>query len=174
MTILTLANSKGSGGKTTIAACLKAELTRRGKQLVLLDADPQQTLSVWDDNDGKLKELEPHTDASENAAKWASEASKRAIVIIDTAGFASTTLAAVLKVSDVVLIPCRAYAPDARGVMATHEMVQSTATDGVSAVCVLNAATPTPLVIHTRNELISAGISVTGCEIGQRTVYSEA
>jgi hypothetical protein len=28
MTILTLANSKGGGGKTIIAACLAAELTR--------------------------------------------------------------------------------------------------------------------------------------------------
>lgn len=174
MTILTLANSKGGGGKTTIAACLAAELTRRGKQVVLLDADPQQSLSVWHGNDGKLKELEIHTDASEKAAKWASEASKRAIVIVDTAGFASTTLAAILKVSDVVLIPCRASALDARGVMATHEMVQSTATNGVSVGCVLNAATRTALVSHIRNELISAGISVMGCEIGQRTVYAEA
>ena len=41
MTILTLANSKG-GGKTTIAACLAAELTRRGKEVVL-DAEPQRS-----------------------------------------------------------------------------------------------------------------------------------
>jgi len=32
MTILTLANSKGGGGNTTIAACFAAELTRREKQ----------------------------------------------------------------------------------------------------------------------------------------------
>ena len=174
MTVLTLANSKGGGGKTTIAACLAAELTRRGKEVVLLDADPQRSLTVWHGNDGKLNELELYTDATEKAAKWASEASKRAIVIVDTAGFASTTLAAILKVSDVVLIPCRASALDARGVMATHEMVQSTATSGVSVGCVLNAATRTALVSHIRNELISAGISVMGCEIGQRTVYAEA
>jgi cellulose biosynthesis protein BcsQ len=62
MTILTLANSKGGGGKTTIAACLAAELTRRGKELVLLDADPQRSLTVWHGNDGKFNELELHTD----------------------------------------------------------------------------------------------------------------
>ena len=55
--ILTLANSKGGGGKTTIAACLAAELTRCGKQVVLFDSDPKQSISVWQANDQKLKEL---------------------------------------------------------------------------------------------------------------------
>jgi chromosome partitioning protein len=57
MTILTLANSKGGGGKTTIAACLAAELKRRGKEVVLLDADPQQSLTTWRANDGMLGKL---------------------------------------------------------------------------------------------------------------------
>lgn len=174
MTILTLANSKGGGGKTTIAACLAAELKRRGKEVVLLDADPQQSLTTWHANDGMLGKLPLHTDASEKAAKWAVETSKKSIVIVDTAGFASTTLTAILKISDVVLIPCRASALDARGVLATHAMVQSINTNGVSVGAVLNAATRTALVSHIRNELISAGISVMGCEIGQRTVYAEA
>ena len=174
MTVLTLANSKGGGGKTTIAACLAAELTHRGKGVVLLDADPQQSLTTWHSNDGMLGKLPLHTDASEKAAKGAVEASKKSIVIIDTAGFASTTLTAILKISDVVLIPCRASALDARGVLATHAMVQSINTNGVSVGAVLNAATRTALVSHIRNELISAGISVMGCEIGQRTVYAEA
>lgn len=174
MTVLTLANSKGGGGKTTIAACLAAELKRRGKEVVLLDADPQQSLTTWHANDGMLGKLTLHTDASEKAAKWAVEASKTSIVIVDTAGFASTTLTAILKISDVVLIPCRASALDARGVLATHAMVQSINTNDVAVGAVLNAATRTALVSHIRNELISAGISVMGCEIGQRTVYAEA
>ena len=174
MTILTLANSKGGGGKTTIAACLAAELSKRGNTVVLLDADPQRSLTTWHGNDGKLGELPLHTDASEKAAKWAVDASKKAIVIVDTAGFASTTLTAILKVSDVVLIPCRASALDARGVLATHEMVQSISAAGVAVGAVLNAATRTALVSHIRNELINAGVSVMGCEIGQRTVYAEA
>jgi cellulose biosynthesis protein BcsQ len=70
MTILTLANSKGGGGKTTIAACLAAELTRRRKQVALLDLYPQQSLSVWHGHDGKLKELELNTDASEKVPCW--------------------------------------------------------------------------------------------------------
>jgi cellulose biosynthesis protein BcsQ len=68
MTILTLANSKGGDGKTIIAACLAAELTRRGKHVVLLDAGRQRSLTVWRGNDRKLKDLEPRTDATEIAA----------------------------------------------------------------------------------------------------------
>lgn len=57
MTILTLANSKGGGGKTNIAACLAAELYKRGNTVVLLDADPQRSLTTWHGNDSKLGEL---------------------------------------------------------------------------------------------------------------------
>ena len=57
MTILTLANSKGGGGKTTIAACLAAELSKRGNTVVLLDADPQRSLTTWHGNDSQLGEL---------------------------------------------------------------------------------------------------------------------
>ena len=35
MTILTLANSKGGGGKTTIAVCRAADLTQHNKQEIL-------------------------------------------------------------------------------------------------------------------------------------------
>ena len=114
MTILTLANSKGGGGKTTIAACLAAELSKSDNTVVLLDADPQRSLTTWHGNDSKLGELPLHTDASEKAAERAVDASKKAIVIVDIAGFATTTLTAILKVSNVVLIPCRVSALDAR------------------------------------------------------------
>jgi cellulose biosynthesis protein BcsQ len=40
MPILALAVSKG-GGKSTIAACIAAELHRRKKPVSMLDADPQ-------------------------------------------------------------------------------------------------------------------------------------
>jgi cellulose biosynthesis protein BcsQ len=36
MTILTLANSKGGGGKTTVAAYLVEELSRHGRMKILL------------------------------------------------------------------------------------------------------------------------------------------
>ena len=58
--------------------------------------------------------------------------------------------------------------------LATHEMVQSIGASGVAVGAVLNAATRTALISHIKNELITAGVSVMGCEIGQRTVYAEA
>jgi chromosome partitioning protein len=141
MTMLTLANSKGGGGKTTIAVCLSAEPKRRGKEVVMLDADPQQSLTTWHSNDGLLGKLPLHNDSSEKAAKWGVEASKKSIIIVDTAGFASTTLTAILKISDVVLIPCRAIALEARGVLASHAMVRSINTNDIAVGAVLNGAT---------------------------------
>lgn len=43
---LTLVNSNGGSGMITRAAFVAAELTRRAKEVVLLDADPQPCLTV--------------------------------------------------------------------------------------------------------------------------------
>ena len=64
MPILALANSKGGGGKSTIAACIAAELHRRKKAVSMLDADPQETPTRWHANGGPLGQLPIHTDAT--------------------------------------------------------------------------------------------------------------
>ncbi len=47
MKVIALVSSKGGAGKTTLAACLAAELSNRGIDVALLDVNPQQTLSDW-------------------------------------------------------------------------------------------------------------------------------
>jgi len=42
-----LAGSKGGTGKTTLATNLAVEASARGKQILLLDADPQGSVSAW-------------------------------------------------------------------------------------------------------------------------------
>jgi chromosome partitioning protein len=45
--VIALASAKGGTGKTTLAACLAVEAARSARGVVLIDADPQQSLARW-------------------------------------------------------------------------------------------------------------------------------
>ena len=175
--IVAVLSVKGGSGKTTLAACIAAELSRRGTQVVLVDADPQASLSEWHAVGGPLSELPLIADPSEKAAQKALEASKTATVMIDTGGAATKTLVAVLEVADVVLIPCRPSALDA---MRAQQAISLVATVNASRkrkaklAVAMNAATRSAMVGHIRNELVNAGVRVLGSEIAQRAAYAEA
>lgn len=47
MKTVAVSNFKGGVGKTTVAFNLACELSRRGKRVLLVDMDPQGTLSYW-------------------------------------------------------------------------------------------------------------------------------
>lgn len=47
MTIYTLANLKGGSGKTTSAVSISEALAREGRDVLVVDLDPQGTLSKW-------------------------------------------------------------------------------------------------------------------------------
>lgn len=174
MPILALANSKGGGGKSTLAACIAAELHRRKRPVTLVDADPQETLTRWHGNGGPLGALTLHTDATENSADWAKRQSKNSIVVVDSAGSATKTLAAILQVADVVLIPCRASPLDAEVAINTVALLQEHQRREVAVGVVLNATGNTALVEHIRSELKAAGLSVMKTKIGQRVAFAEA
>jgi chromosome partitioning protein len=45
--IIASAGQKGGSGKTTVAVALGSELHARGERVLLVDADPQQTILTW-------------------------------------------------------------------------------------------------------------------------------
>lgn len=58
-------NAKGGSGKTTIACSLAAELTKRGKRVTLIDADPVGGAAAWHGSGGSLNVLPVVSDASQ-------------------------------------------------------------------------------------------------------------
>jgi chromosome partitioning protein len=179
--IIALVSPKGGGGKTTLAACLAAEIHKRGKAVTLVDADPQRSLTEWhggdDDPDRPLARLPIVTDPTEKAATRAVDASAKAVVVVDSGGFASRTQVALLEVADVVVIPCRPSAMDARRALQAIEMAAAINKERkrkARVVVVMNAATRAGIVTHIRNELINNGANVLGSEVGSRAVFAEA
>lgn len=60
-TVITIANQKGSTGKTTLTALLACSLANRGYNVLMLDLDPQAHLSSLFLKISEVKEVEDGT-----------------------------------------------------------------------------------------------------------------
>jgi chromosome partitioning protein len=105
--ILTVASSKGGGGKTALVCCLAPNLARQGYRVGVIDADPNASFAAWhaayqgpaircaaEARDVPVVDL---------AQGWAEELD---VILVDTAGFGNLTAAAAMGAADHVLVPC--------------------------------------------------------------------
>jgi chromosome partitioning protein len=174
--IIAFVTIKGGSGKTTLCACLGAELGKRGMNIMLIDADPQGSLTAWHGNGTTMESIVLITDPSENAVKTALDASKTHLVLIDTSGFANRATIDVANIADTLVIPCRASGIDARSALKTIEIAQAINLERKQKArlrVVMTATNRSAIVGHIRNEMTVAGAEVMGCEIGQRSIYPE-
>ena len=122
--IIGMVQSKGGVGKSTTALNLGAELTRRGRKVVVLDADPAAH-SVAVAADGRLPfAVAAHLiEEVDNAtvAAWAKRVRDEVadFVIIDAPGAMGGAFGATIAISDLVLVPSGPTALDVRGAAET-------------------------------------------------------
>ena len=104
--ILALIQSKGGVGKTSTALNLAAELTRRGRRVAVVDADPAGHAS--------------------SVAKWAKGVREIGgdFVIVDAPGAMGAAFGASIAVCDLALIPSGATVLDVRGAAETVKLVR--------------------------------------------------
>ena len=126
MKIVVIASQKGGSGKTTLAAHLAVAAEQAGKgPVVLIDKDPQQTLSTWWNQRQAeapklatvaLRDLPTQVDAlASNGFQYCT---------IDTPPALTEQNRQVLKLADLVLIPARPSANDLWALGATLHLVQ--------------------------------------------------
>lgn len=122
--IIGMVQSKGGVGKSTTALNLGAEMVRRGRKVVILDADPAAH-SVAVAADGRLpftvkahliEEIDDTT-----VAAWAKVVREQEadFVIIDAPGSMGGAFGATIAISDLVLVPSGPTALDVRGAAET-------------------------------------------------------
>ena len=141
MRVLAFASQKGGVGKTTLAGHLACEAERQGGgPVVLLDTDPQGSLSEW----WNARQAETPAFMVGELASLAEQLAKLsaqgvALVVVDTPPAITANIAAVVQCADLVVIPCRASPHDLRAVGATADLVERA---GRPMVFVVNGATP--------------------------------
>jgi chromosome partitioning protein len=105
--ILTIASSKGGGGKTALACLLAPGLAARGYSVGVIDADPNGSFCAWHASysgppircEAEARDVQ----VVDTAQAWAEELD---VVLVDTAGFGNLTAAAAMGTADHVLVPC--------------------------------------------------------------------
>jgi chromosome partitioning protein len=110
--VITLANTKGGVGKTTLSSALAVRAAEESKRVALLDLDPQESLASWWTRRGRTKnpklfEMDAAAEAIEllmsEGWQW---------VFIDTGPARIDLIEPGIAVADLVLIPTRPSALD--------------------------------------------------------------
>ncbi len=136
MHVIVLASQKGGAGKTTLAAHIAVAAEAAGDgPAVLIDTDPQGSLSAWwNAREARAPALAP-TSIAELPAKLAALASAGyAIAVVDTPPAITEAISAVLRSADLVLIPTRPSPHDLRAVGSTVALARAAGKPFVFAV----------------------------------------
>jgi len=147
--ILVVGGIKGGIGKSTLAANLAVLATRAGRDVLLIDADPQETTATWaaaraDQTEG----LAPVTTVAIVGKQIREElkrlASKYQTIIVDAGARDTTTQRAALSIANLALFPFPPRGPDLWTLDAVAQTVADirTINDNLRAVAFVNRADP--------------------------------
>ncbi|MGH9006099.1 MAG: AAA family ATPase [Acidimicrobiales bacterium] len=118
---LVVGNVKGGVGKTTTSVYLAAAAAARGREVVLIDADPQGSSAEWLEQQ-PLDGVELVEAPSERTVIRALGTNADGINIVDTPPGDERIVRAALRRADAVVIPTRAGGVEPTRVLATLEM----------------------------------------------------
>ncbi len=177
MNVLVFASRKGGSGKSTLAAHLAAHVQRPSRACLLIDADPQASLTLWH----KLRNAEelPLKTAQRGVAEMIKAAKRDGTewVFIDTAPNMSASVTDAIRAATLVVVPCR---PGIFDLEAVKETVAFARQLRKPYAVVINGAPPrrqdieSPMVTHAREILLGLNIPVWGGQITQRANFSLA
>jgi chromosome partitioning protein len=169
--IIAIASQKGGGGKTTLTAALGAYAANHGQRVVLVDLDPQQSLTGWWHDRGKddLELIEADIE-SINAGKL--RGLDVDFILIDTppAHDSEARVVAALKAADLALIPVRPSRLDLAAVSRTAGLARSV---GVPTRYVISQAVTRSSLATEAIQVVSKFGPIAGVIYG-RALYASA
>lgn len=166
-------SQKGGSGKTTLAVHTAVAAHESGERVVIVDTDPQKSASVWGDTRSQDAPIVATAAAAElGRVLDAAHQEQMTLAIIDTAPHAAPDAARIVRVVDLVAIPCR---PTAFDIAAAGSAVAIVKAAGVRAVFVLSACPfRSPEIAEARAVLAEYGLPIAPVEIIDRRAFARA
>lgn len=177
MDVLAFASRKGGAGKSTLAAHLALHLERQMRPCLLVDDDPQGSLTLW--NEQRAGSALPLKIVKRDIAHVVKKAKQADIewIFIDTPPNNSVSVIQAIEAATLVVIPCRPGLFDLEAVQDTIALARRLHTP---YAVVLNAAPPKregvegPAVTLARRYLAQLEVPVWGGQISHRASFSLA
>jgi chromosome partitioning protein len=176
--IITLAHQKGGVGKSTLATNLRGYFAGGGYKAVLVDIDPQGSLSKLVHTFSEQAGREPEHVIGRADFKTFDELTGLLapydIAIIDTPPYLSSDLEAVFAITNLVLVPCKASPLDYLAIGDTLDLIrksQATHPKLMAAVVLTMTITGTDFTSSIRHQLERTEFPVMKTEIGNRVAY---
>jgi chromosome partitioning protein len=174
MDVITLASQKGGAGKTTLTGHLAVAAEQRGLgPVVLIDTDPQGSLSSWWNRrqaETPLISVLAHPRELQTQLAELRRAG-HGLVLIDTPPAISSTIRDVMRVCDLVVMPVRPSPHDLDAIGATIDLARAASARFVFAVtqAKLNArVTPQAVAALSAHGVVATSI------IQDRVIYATA
>ncbi len=174
---------KGGSGKTTVATNLTVALAREGKDVLLVDADDQETatdFSAWrnERTEGNAGYTSIQLTGQTARVELKRLASKYEQVVIDTGGRDTTSQRAALSVADVYLVPFNPRSFDVWTLEKVARLTQEiqTINPKLKAYAFLNRADPRGSDNQEAAEVLrdSDVLQYLDTPLGNRKAYSNA
>jgi chromosome partitioning protein len=177
MNVLAFASRKGGTGKSTLAAHLAAHVYGSTQPSLLIDDDPQGSLTLWNELRGEARL--PLKIVKRGIGRVVKKARRRGIewVFIDTPPINSTSVIEAIEAATLVIIPCR---PGLFDIDAVQETIAFARAARTPYAVVFNAAPPkrgdveAPAVTLARRCLATLEVPVWGGQISHRASFSLA
>jgi chromosome partitioning protein len=175
MNVLTFASRKGGTGKSTLAAHLAAHLHQLSASCLLIDDDPQSSLTFW--NSLRGDDALPLKPIKRTLSRTIKKAERKGTewVFIDTPANMSAGVADAIQSATLAIIPCRPGVFDLAAVQETIAFARRVRTP---YAVVINGApsrregSEAAAVAYTRDCLSRMDVPVWGGQITYRADYS--
>jgi chromosome partitioning protein len=177
MDVLAFASRKGGAGKSTLAAHLAAHVHGLTRPCLLIDDDPQGSLTLW--NELRAESALPLKIVKRGIAHIVKKAKRNGVewVFIDTPPNNSASVIEAIEAATLVIVPCR---PGLFDIDAVQETIAFARQARTPYAVVFNAAPPrrqeieSPAVSLARRCLAQLEVPVWGGQISHRASFSLA